>query len=221
MALLAINIGVFLLEAVYGGPGALFSGPDPQKLFNLGALYPPAVAVGHQYWRLFTAMFLHAGLLHLALNMYALYLFGFLVEEAFGKVKFLAIYLVSGLLASAVSFAFGPTLEVGVGASGAIFGLLGAWVAFNYRRRSSPMASANLRWAFMLIAINAVLGFSIAGIDWRAHLGGLVSGAIAGALAEGVGPREFRAVAQVAGFVVLIALGVALTAWRIATFPAL
>src|SRR5207245_7902717 len=102
-------------------------------LFNLGALFPPAVTFGHQYWRLITAMFLHAGLLHLALNMYALYLFGYLIEDAFGRPQFLAIYFITGFLASAASFAFGPVGEVGVGASGAILGLLGAWLAFNYR----------------------------------------------------------------------------------------
>jgi rhomboid protease GluP len=186
----------------------------------MGALYPPAIAEGHQYWRLITPMFLHAGLIHIALNMYALYLFGYLIEEAFGHLRFIAIYFVAGFLASVASFAFGPVVEVGVGASGAIFGLLGAWVAFNYRRRGSAMASANLRGAFFLIAINAVLSVSIQGIDWRAHLGGLVAGVLAGATAEGFGPRGLRPLIQVGGLVTLVAIGVALTTWRIATFPA-
>lgn len=219
--LLLVNVALFLVETVVGGSGALFSGPSGQKLFDLGALYPPAIALGHQYWRLITPMFLHAGLIHLAFNSYALYLLGFMVEDAFGKLRFIAIYFIGGFLASVTSFAFGPVGEVGVGASGAIFALLGAWVAFNYRRRTSPMASANLRWALMLIGLNVILGFSIPGIDWRAHLGGLVAGASLGALMEGFGPRQLRSLVQVAGLVILLAIGVALTAWRVATFPTL
>ena len=219
--LLMVNIAMFVVEVVVGGSGSLFGGPSERKLFDLGALYPPAIALGHQYWRLITPMFLHAGLIHLAFNSYALYLLGFLVEDAFGKIRFLAIYFIAGFLASVTSFAFGPIGEVGVGASGAIFGLLGAWVAFNYRRRTSPMASANLRWALMLIALNAILGFSIPGIDWRAHLGGLVAGGLLASVLEGFGPRTLRPFVQVAGLIILVAGGIALTALRIATFPAL
>jgi membrane associated rhomboid family serine protease len=217
--LLVVNIAMFVVEVAVGGTRTAWGGTA--KLIDLGAMYPPAVVIGHQYWRLITVMFLHAGIIHLALNMYALYLFGYLIENAFGKVRFLAIYFVSGFIASAVSFAFGPLFEVGVGASGAIFGLLGAWVAYNYRRRGTAMAEANLRGAIMLIVLNVVLGFSIPGIDWRAHLGGLAAGLIAGALAEGFGPRETRTLVQVGGMAALVLAGIALTAWRVSTFPTL
>jgi membrane associated rhomboid family serine protease len=226
-ALLVLNIAMFLVEIVFSGGGGLAGGPNNAKLFQLGALFPPAIAKTavlpehHQYWRLITAMFLHAGLLHLALNMYALYLFGYLIENAFGPARFLSIYFVSGFIASVTSFAFGPVGEVGVGASGAIFGLLGAWVAYNYRRRGSAMASANLRGALMIIVLNAVLAAAIPQIDWRAHLGGLLAGAIAGALAEGVGPRDIRPFVQTAGLILLVLAGVGLAAWRVATFPSL
>lgn len=219
ITLLVVNITMFLVETVMGGSGSLFSGPSPRKLLDLGALFPPAIALGHQYWRLLTPMFLHAGLIHLAFNSYALYLFGFLVEDAYGKVQFTTIYFIAGFLASVTSFAFGPPIAVGVGASGAIFGLLGAWVVFNYRRRTSPMASANLRWALMLIGLNIILGFSIPGIDVRAHFGGLVAGALLGAVLEGFGPRHLRPLVQVGGVVILVLAGIALTAWRVATFP--
>jgi membrane associated rhomboid family serine protease len=224
-ALLAVNIAMFLVEAVAGG-GTLFDGPRGQTLFNLGALSPIAIAKTHipgaphyQFWRLITAMFLHIGLLHIAFNMYALYLFGFLIENAFGWKRFLAIYFVTGFLASVASFAFGPVGEIGAGASGAIFGLLGAWVAYNYRRRSSPIAYAQLRWAGFLIAINLVLSISIPGIDWRAHVGGLVAGIAAGAMAEGSGPRRVARLASAGGLIVLLLIGVAVTAWRVANFP--
>ena len=224
--LLVVNIAMFLVEVIYGGGGSLASGPNEVKLFQLGALFPPAIAKTatfpqhYQYWRLVTAMFLHAGILHLALNMYALYLFGYLIEHAFGVARFVAIYFVAGFLASVTSFAFGPVLEVGVGASGAIFGLLGAWVAYNYRRRASALAAAQLQWALILIALNTVLAVSFRGIDWRAHVGGLVAGVFAGWLAEGWGPRRIRPFVQVGGMVALVVLGIAVTAWRVATFPA-
>ena len=213
--LLVANVLMFLVEiaASRGGPSA--GGPSLETLRDLGALDPAAIALQHQYWRLITPIFLHAGLLHLALNSYGLYLFGNLVEQAFGRAGFLAIYLVGGFLASVSSFVFGSPYAVGVGASGAIFGLLGAWVAYNYRRRGTAFASANLRWAIMLVGINLLLGFSIAGIDNLAHLGGLVAGGAAGYLMEGFGPRDVRAFISIAGMAALVALGAALTAWRI------
>jgi membrane associated rhomboid family serine protease len=219
--LLAVNIGMFVVEVAYGGAGSLLSGPSPQRLFNLGALYPPAVAQGHQYWRFLTAMFLHAGLLHIGLNMYALYLFGYLIENSFGRTRFLAIYFISGLMASVTSFVFGNPQAVAVGASGAIFGLLGAWVAYNYRRRGSALASANLRMAFILIALNLFLGFSIAGIDNFAHIGGLLTGVVAGALVEGFGPRYLRPFVQAAGFALIILVGVLLTLSRVSALSLL
>jgi membrane associated rhomboid family serine protease len=212
--LLVANITMFLVEVALGGPGSLSSGPSVQRLFDLGAMQPLTIAQQHQYWRLFSAMFLHAGLLHIAFNMYALYLFGYLIEAALGKPRFIAIYFVSGFLASVTSYLFSDPRGVAVGASGAIFGLLGAWVAYNYRRRGSAVASFQLRWALMLIAINLVLGFSIASIDNSAHIGGLVAGIIAGTLAEGVGPVTSRRVVTALGFVSLVALGVVLTAYR-------
>jgi membrane associated rhomboid family serine protease len=217
--LMAVNIVMFGVELVTGAAGGLVGGGSGRRLFDLGAMQPIAIAVGDQYWRLFSAMFLHAGLIHLLFNMYALYLFGFVIERAVGSVRFLAIYFVSGFLASVASFAFGSPGTLGVGASGAIFGLLGAWVAYNLRRRGTAMASANLQWAAMIIGINLIFGFSVAGIDNLAHLGGLVSGVAAGWVAEGIGSRKVRPFVQGAGFVALIAVGVGLTFWRVATFP--
>lgn len=223
--LLIVNIAMFLVETMLGGTNALLDGPTPDKLFQLGAMYPPAIAhaVGlpehHQYWRLITAMFLHIGVIHLAFNMYALYLFGYLIENALGWIRFLAVYFVAGFIGSVTSFAFGPINTVGAGASGAIFGLLGAWIAYNYRRRGTALAEANLRWALMLIAINTVIAVGFRSIDWRAHAGGLVAGVVAGWLAEGFGPRQIRPFVQIGGLLALVLIGVALTAWRVSTFP--
>ncbi|HYX79622.1 MAG TPA: rhomboid family intramembrane serine protease [Actinomycetota bacterium] len=217
--LVLILIG-FAIELAVGGPQALMTGPSECKLIQLGAMQPILIAHG-QLWRLFAAMFLHAGLLHIAFNAYALYLFGTIVERDFGTARFLAIFFVTGLLAGVASYAFGSVGEVGVGASGAIFGIFGAFIAYNFRRRHLAMAAANLRWAMTLIVLNAVLAFGFSEIDWRAHVGGLVAGVIAGAAAEGVGTPSQRRMIALAGFLGLIALGVALLAWRTADIQGL
>jgi membrane associated rhomboid family serine protease len=159
-------------------------------------------------------MFLHAGILHIGFNAYALWLFGTMIERNFGTGKFVAIYFVTGFLASVASYVFGPVGSVGVGASGAIFGIFGAFIAYNYRRRHLALASANLRWAMTLIALNAVLALSFGTIDWRAHVGGLVTGIAAGVVAEGFGPRSQRRLIAIAGFAALIVLGTVLVVWR-------
>jgi rhomboid protease GluP len=151
--------------------------------------------------------------------MYALYLFGYLIENAFGKARYIAIYFVAGFLGNVTSFAFGDVIAVGAGASGAIFGLLGAWIAYNYRRRGTALAEANLRWALILIGLNTFIALSFHSIDWRAHLGGLVGGVLAGWLVEGFGPRGIRPYVQYGGLIGLVTIGVGLTAWRVATFP--
>jgi membrane associated rhomboid family serine protease len=205
--LLGINLSVFVLEMALGGA------TDTRVLVRMGAMVPILVAQG-EYWRLFTAMFLHVGLLHLALNSLGLYIFGNLIENVLGSARFLAIYLVCGLCAGAASFAFSGPGTAAAGASGAIFGLLGAWLAFNLRRRSLSLARANIQGAVVLIAINLVFGFSVPGIDNVAHVGGLVSGVVAGLAAEGAGRRGVRTATQVGGFALLLVVAGALTAWR-------
>jgi membrane associated rhomboid family serine protease len=217
--LVAILAG-FFLELAVGGANALMQGPSEQQLFDLGALSPLMVAHG-QYWRLFTAMFLHAGLLHIAFNAYALYLFGTMVEDTFGRARYLMIFFVTGFLASATSYTLGPVEGIGVGASGAIFGVFGAFIAYNYRRRHLAAAAANLRWAMTLILLNAFLAVGFRTIDWHAHVGGLVAGVAAGFIVEGWGPAGQRKAIRVAGFAVLIGLGAALVLWRTSQIQAL
>lgn len=205
--LLAILIGVFVLELVSAGAGALATGPDPQQLANIGGLFPPAVAAG-EYWRLVTPMFLHAGLFHIAFNAWVLWVFGSQVERAFGSARMLAMFLVTGFLASVASYVLGPVVVVGVGASGAIFGLAGAFIAYAYRRRGQMMANAQLQQALFFVVLNVVLGFVIEGIDWRAHLGGLVAGLAAGWVTDPSRPRQTRTIVTVAGLAGLLAVGV-------------
>jgi membrane associated rhomboid family serine protease len=213
-SVLLVAIAVpFVLELVMGGPGSLMSGPDGQTLFDLGAMQPFAIAAG-QFWRLFTAMFLHVGLLHIAFNAYALWIFGRMVERDYGRVQMLLIYLVSGFLASVASYVWSDPRTLSVGASGAIFGIFGAFIAYNYRRRNTALGSANLRSAITLIALNAFLAFAVRGIDWRAHVGGLLAGRACGFIAEGWGPPAQRRLIRVAGYTALMAIGIALVVYR-------
>jgi membrane associated rhomboid family serine protease len=158
-------------------------------------------------------MFLHAGVFHIAFNAYALWIFGSVVEQELGRLRFTLIYFVTGLAAGAVSYAFGP-IGVGVGASGAIFGVFGAFVAYNWRRRDLALAAARLRSAMFIIVVNMLLAFTIPGIDWRAHMGGLGAGLLAGFAAEGAGSPAARRAILVGGFLALAGLTVALVAWR-------
>jgi membrane associated rhomboid family serine protease len=221
---------MYVVEVLTGGPGSLMGGPTPIQLIKLGASVGLAqtsqngpivgIAVG-QYWRIVTAMFLHAGILHIAFNAYALWIFGTVVEQELGTARFLAIYFVTGIVAGAASYAFGPVFIPGVGASGAIFGIFGAFVAYNYRRRHLAIAAARLRAAVTLVVLNMVLAFSIPGIDWRAHVGGFIAGLVAGFAAEGVGDATARRTILVLGFGGLLVVAVGLVAWRTSQLHAL
>lgn len=202
----------FVIEIVVGGPQALFN-PSARVLFDMGAMQPVAVAAG-QFWRLFTAMFLHAGVLHIALNAYFFWLFGRTVEANYGRTWLVLLFVVSGFLASVASYAFGPIGALAVGASGAIAGVFGAFIAFNYRRRHTAMAAANLRIAIWVIVLNALFAIGYRAIDWRAHVGGLIAGFILGYLADGAGSARQRALVAFATVGALIAAGVALVLWR-------
>jgi rhomboid protease GluP len=207
MAILAINVVAFGLDLLLGLAGG-------RGLLEAGAMVPVLVARG-EWWRLITAMFLHVGVLHLALNSFGLYIFGGVVEQALGSARMVTLYLVTGFCASAVSFAFGPPAVAAVGASGAVFGMLGVWLAYNLRRRSLAMARANVQWALMLIGINLVFGLSVPGIDNLAHVGGLVAGVAAGLGIEG--RRGARAVSAAVVMAALVVGAVALVAWRAAS----
>jgi membrane associated rhomboid family serine protease len=223
-ALLALTIGI--------GLSSMFN-PDSAGLwFTLFGLDKAAVAAGEVY-RLFTVVFVHAGLIHLAGNMYALYLVGPIVETIYGSLRFLGIYVVTAIAASAASYVLVPADAVG--ASGAIFGLFGIlFVALRVHHPLLGRAAGNLaRQIGFLIALNLALGFGLLGvgfpIDNMAHLGGLASGAWLGLLLvprtltlasafmrPGVGPEATGAptpLLRVAGIVALLAvigLGVAL-----------
>ena len=135
-----------------------------------------------------------------------------MLEPALGSARFATVYFVSGLVASATSYWLGPAGQIGVGASGAIFGLLGAWLVFAFRRRDTAFGAMQLRQALFWVGLNFVLGFTIGGIDNFAHLGGLVGGIVSGAIVDGAGPLRSPALraaglaAVVLGALMIIAL---------------
>jgi rhomboid protease GluP len=161
--LIGINILVFLID--YG---------TGQTLTIMGMKQNEAIIQG-EYWRFITPMFLHGGPLHLALNCYFLYRVGPQVERAFGHLRFLAIYFLAGFAASIASFAISPYPSVG--ASGALFGLIGGLIPLFYRNRT-VLANTNQRIVGILqvIGINLFIGFTVPGIDNWAHIGGLLAG---------------------------------------------
>lgn len=128
-----------------------------------------------EYFRLFTSIFLHGGLIHLICNMYSLYVVGPQVESFYGKIKYLVIFLISGITGSILSLGFSPDNVVSVGASGALFGILGAICYFGYHYRVY-LGNVLKSQIIPIIVLNLFIGFSVSGIDNFAHIGGLIGG---------------------------------------------
>lgn len=169
-----------LLLAIVAGFGLqIWSETSGTSLTALGANERTAVLAGEP-WRLLTSMFLHGGFVHLALNAWGLYQLGTLFESWLGSARMLVTYFVTGIAGSIASIAW--TQVPSVGASGAIFGLLGALIAFLLRRHAalSPQGKSILSQLVMWAVINVFFGFSTPGIDNAAHLGGCAAGFLLG-----------------------------------------
>ena len=165
-ALIIINLFVFLFPMFYG---------NTEQVYNLFASYGPFVKMG-EYYRLLTAAFLHANIAHLIFNMYALWIIGMQLESFIGRWRYLVVYLFSAITGSLLSVIVTPD-AVSVGASGAIFGLLGALLYFGYHYRVY-LGTVIKSQIIPLIVINLLLGFMVPGIDNAAHIGGLIGGAL-------------------------------------------
>ncbi|MDN5919957.1 MAG: rhomboid family intramembrane serine protease [Pseudonocardia sp.] len=203
--LIAINVAVFALTVAAAGS---VSDNYASALFARTSLTPILVVDG-EWWRLLTSGFLHFGLLHLAFNMLAMWVIGRDVETVLGRWRLLAVYLVSLLGGSAAVMLFSSPTTQTAGASGAVFGLMGALAVLLYRLKM-PAGQA-----IGVIVINIVISFAIPGISWTAHLGGLVIGAATTVALVYLPNRQRPAVqaAAVAGVavVVLLAIGLSLT----------
>lgn len=200
-ALIAINVAVFIAQ--------MASGNFEQQL----SLWPPAVADG-QLYRLATAAFLHYGATHLLFNMWALYVVGPPLEMWLGRLRFGALYALSGLGGSVLVYLISPLNTATAGASGAIFGLFGA--TFVVAKR----LTLDVRWVVAVIVVNLVFTFVVPAISsqrisWQGHVGGLVTGGLV-AVAYVYPPRERRNQIQAAATILVLAVFAALVWWRTA-----
>ncbi len=189
--LIVINILVFLSSIVYGD-------------FTLGyANNYVQIFTYNEYYRLITSMFLHGSIIHIGFNMYALYILGPVVERYYGKSKFLLIYFVSGILGNLFSCLFASETTFSLGASGAIFGLLGSIAYFTYYYRATIQGLLKSQ-IIPTIAVNLLIGFMLPGIDVSAHIGGLVGGLLI-SMGIGIGDKG-RNQDRINGIVILILL---------------
>jgi membrane associated rhomboid family serine protease len=212
-ALVAINVAVYVAELVTGG-GVNGTG---STIYLHGVLFGPLVEQG-DWWRLLTAAFLHYGPVHLILNMVGLYWFGSLLEERIGSARYLMLYLVSGLAGSAGALLWSNGfLTPTVGASGAIFGILGAGLVLE-RQRDYVFGGS----ALGVIIINFVLTFSISSISKGGHIGGLVGGILCalGLTRFGRGHAAYGrpGVLGVATIVLVGVASIAIAYWRVTSY---
>jgi rhomboid protease GluP len=164
--LIAINVVAFVWQLSTGGPG-----------YDHGYLYGPAVVQYGQWWRVVTAAFLHGSYVHIGLNMLALYQVGNIVETMFGKPRFALLYAIA-VVGSGLSVVYFNYTDYTLGASGAIFGLFGALVAAGVRE--GARGRALIGQVLPVILINLVFTVSVPGISIAAHVGGLITGFVAG-----------------------------------------
>jgi membrane associated rhomboid family serine protease len=175
-SLIMVNVAIFALTNQVGGGGGAF-GFGSADLNSLGqrlVLFGPAVAHGQDY-RLLTAAFIHYGILHIAVNMYALFILGTAFERYAGHMRFAAVYFTAALAGSFGALILTPHSAT-AGASGAIFGIMGALLVFERQRGIALMQSPIVGW----IVINLIITFSIPGISIGGHIGGLIGGGLAG-----------------------------------------
>ncbi len=182
--LVVANLVIFALMERAGGS------QDPTVLDRFGALFGPLVAEG-QYWRLLTAIFLHIGFVHIAFNSMGLFVFGTAFERTSGPLRMAAVYIGSGLAGSALSYLASPAVR-SAGASGAIFGVLGALAVYLFvnRQEFGKLGQREITAVLFLAAMNLLTGLTTPGVDNWAHVGGLIGGA---ALALAIVPRHAMA----------------------------
>lgn len=198
LTIIGINVVVFFLER-FG---------NDAYVIDKYALWPLGIHYLHQYYRAFTAMFLHANFQHILFNMIALLIVGPAVEVLLGKARFVVLYLLAGLGGSVASYLLSPANILGLGASGAIMGVMGAYIVIGLRRRLPVNA------VVLLLGLNLIIGFT-GGIDWRAHLGGLTVGALLAFVYDYAGDLRDRTTGMLltvgSSVAVLVVLGLLLT----------
>ena len=177
VALLTVNVLVWIAQEATGGS------QNTENLIDFGAKSGPLIACG-EWWRLITPMFLHIGFFHLLANSFGLFIFGGMVERIFGSVAFAAIYLVAGVMGNLFSYwadiGIYHSTPIGAGASGAVFGIVGAFGSYLLLNRHvlGQMGRQAMMSVLLIVGINFVLGITLSGVDNMAHLGGLFGGAL-------------------------------------------
>jgi membrane associated rhomboid family serine protease len=198
--LIGINMVMFLIQQ--SSPTFVYRFALVATPFSVGTSHGVETFSGianGEYYRLLTSMFLHENVTHILFNMWALYVVGAQLEALLGRVRFVAMYFLSGLAGSALAYWLASLGSVTLGASGAIFGLFGALFVLGRR------LSFDIRPIGFLIAVNLLLTFTISNISWQGHVGGLVAGAaLAGAWVYP--PRKYRLAAQLSSSVALAVL---------------
>jgi len=205
--LIALNVLVFVLTNKVGAGGGLFGGGTLNSLGTKLVLFGPSVANGQDY-RLISAAFIHYGLFHIAVNMYALYLLGGAFERYAGPVRFSIVYFTSALAGSFGALVLSPNAQT-AGASGAIFGVMGALFVLE-RQRGMALLQSPIGG---LILINLLITFGIPGISIGGHVGGLIGGALVGFALSGYGRSHMAygrlSVLSVLGVAVVVAASIA------------
>jgi membrane associated rhomboid family serine protease len=192
--LIAINVVAFVIQT---------ASPRLEAEF---VMWSPAVANGELY-RLLTSAFLHSGITHILFNMFALFVVGPPLEIWLGRVRFIALYLLSAIGGSVLIYLFSPLDVPTLGASGAVFGLFAA--TFVVGRK----VNVDIRWVVIMIVINLVITFTVPSISWQGHLGGLMTGGLV-AFAYAYAPAKARLQVQVGATVAILALFAVLIWWR-------
>ena len=172
VTLIVINVAVFFILTMFGDT------EDAVFMLQHGAMYEPNIIEGHEYYRIFTCLFLHFGITHLLNNMVMLGALGWNLELEIGKIRYIIIYFGSGIIGNIISLCYDLTLQqpaVSAGASGAIFGLMGAllYVVIANRGRLGRLSG---RGMLVMVALSLYFGLTSSGVDNLAHIGGLVSG---------------------------------------------
>jgi len=227
-ALIVANVLVFLVEVATGaGSLTVFGAGNGDTLYRMGAMTPYSVIVDHQYWRMFTMMFLHLDLAHIFFNMLALWFLGEFTENLLGRAKFLALYFVTGFAASVLVVLFAPIGGLTVGASGAIAGVFGGLMAYAYlNRHRDYMARAIFGQLVFWFILNLIINVSSArssgggSLSWQGHLGGFVTGIVLLGFFTLLGrkhPGGRFTRSDTAATVATVVVLVGLTAWKVHT----
>lgn len=195
--IVAVLFIVFIVECMLGGS------ENTSVLLKMGAMYNPVIVIKGQWWRLFTAQFLHIGIMHIASNAIMVWYMGQYVEPILGHWRFLLLYLLSGVGGNLLTLAFGSDQTLSAGASTALFGLMGAMISIGLKNRDSDVLAFLGRQALALAVINLVLDLFIPDVDILGHLGGLVSGILLEII---LGDKTYRQYGRLARFISAIVL---------------